>query len=120
MSLDTPSRRALQRTLRHSLKSGAFVKEFTAGLVKVDVKRPTPSAATALLQWSTLVLQHLDPAAAQKAVAKLIECQAKWLEVVAASGQRRGAAQTAVSAALRCRPALLPVYLAVASSLGES
>lgn len=119
-SLDPASRRTVLKTIRHCLKCDAFTKALTAGLVKFEGKRPTPSVTAALLAWSSMVLQHLDIAAAKKAVAKVIECQASWMEALAVRGHRRAAGHQALGAALRAQPALLSEYLSVATAKGAS
>ena len=61
-------------------------------------------------------MQHLDSTTAQKAVTKLIECQATWLDALHAMGQRKGFAYHSVATALSGAPRLLDFYLSTAAS----
>jgi hypothetical protein len=71
-----------------------------------------------LVRWSCLVLRQLDPASGKKAAAKVVECQAGWLEALAAAGARSEPAQRAVQATLAAHPHLQDEYLQVATALG--
>lgn len=113
---DSHTQRAILTTLRHCVKSQDFLKEFTAGLVRLENRKPGPGSAGILIRWSSLTVQHLDSTTAQKAVTRLIECQATWLDVLHATGQRKGFAHHAISATLSAAPQLLGFYLSTAAS----
>jgi len=113
---DSHTQRAILTTLRHCVKSQDFLKEFTPGLVRLEKRKLGPGSAGILIRWSSLTVQHVDSTTAQKAVTKLIECQATWLDALHTMGQRKGFAHHSIVAALSAAPQLLDFYLATAAS----
>ena len=72
-----------------------------------------------LLRWSSMVLEHLQLPAAAKAANRIIAAQAVPLETLSASNSVPWAAVVrAPNRLLSAEPALLPEYIAAATSTG--
>ena len=73
--------------------------------------------ARALVSWAAAVLRELDVEATKKAVVKLLECQATFLEALAAEGEEAWAAgEAAAVPVLRQKPALAGEAAALAQA----
>lgn len=118
ISLSPSQQRLINTALHTALESDAFMKEVAARLVKAD-KNPNPRVAFILFRWSGLVLRRLDSEQASKAAAKVIECQANWLDVLLASGRKWQTIQRVFNATLHAAPSLQTTYEQIAISKGR-
>ena len=71
-----------------------------------------------LVQWSCVLLAHLQLPAAQKAAGRILASQAGPLNALGAHGYHAAAAAGRVARLLRCRPDLEPEYLAAVKITG--
>ncbi|KAI3427088.1 hypothetical protein D9Q98_007027 [Chlorella vulgaris] len=114
---DAGSQQAVQQLVDAAVQQDAFLKALAGGIVKQEKAKLRPHEARALVSWSTSVLRELDVAATKKAVGKLIECQAAFLEALAAEGDEEWAAgAAAVVPLLREKPELAAEVEALAKS----
>ena len=81
---------------------------------------PSPQEAAALAGWGAAILGRLDIDSMKKAVVKLLECEAAFLEVLAAEGEASWAeGEAALAPALRRRAELAAEATALAKAKGE-
>ncbi len=71
-----------------------------------------------LVQWSCILLAHIQLPAAQKAAGRLLAAQAGPLDALGAHGRRGAAAAERVARLLMRRPDLEPEYLAAVKATG--
>ncbi|KAK9804294.1 hypothetical protein WJX72_005256 [[Myrmecia] bisecta] len=72
------------------------------------------------LEANAEALADLDLPAAKKAAVKLLSCQAGYLERLLQSNVKQQAVSRVVHSVLKCKPALLPVYVEVAQETGST
>ncbi|KAL4444093.1 hypothetical protein ABPG75_011830 [Micractinium tetrahymenae] len=114
---DTGSQRAVQQFVSAAVERDAFLKALAGGVVKHEKAKLKPYEAAALVGWTSAVLGQLDVETMKKAVVKLLECQAAFLEVLAAEGDEAwAAAEQAFAPVLRRRPELAAEGTALAKA----
>ncbi|KAL4419436.1 hypothetical protein ABPG77_006363, partial [Micractinium sp. CCAP 211/92] len=114
---DADSRRAVQQFVSAAVEQDAFLKALAGGVVKQEKAKLKPHEAAALVGWAAAILGQLDVGSTKKAVVKLLECQAAFLEALAADGDEAWAtAERAFCPVLRRRPELAAEATALAKA----
>ncbi|PRW50843.1 Translational activator GCN1 isoform A [Chlorella sorokiniana] len=114
---DSGSQAAVQQLVDAGVKTDAFLKALAGGVVKNEKAKLKPHEARALVGWAAAILRELDIESTKKAVVKLLECQAAFLEALAAEGEEGWAAgEAAVAPLLRRKPELAAEAAALAKA----
>ncbi|KAK9866109.1 hypothetical protein WJX84_009505 [Apatococcus fuscideae] len=88
--IDLSSQRAVLDFIRQAVSNEFFLKTFAGAICRVDPSSYGRKESFAVLCWSSAVLRKLQPAGAQKAIDKLVQCQAACLETLWRSYSARG------------------------------
>lgn len=111
---DLDSQRAVLATVRQAVNNGTFLKTLAGALVKLDAAAVSRQECFMLLCWTAVVLRHLQPQSARKAVLRLVECQAVYLSRLQSSPANKQNMLKVTDRLLAAKPDLLAAYVEVA------